>query len=328
MRNSHFTFFLATALLLTACSSDDDSVQEPADATLLPLTIEVAENPYVNPDEAGSRETRAAIATTSSLTAFQLNYNYVYGGTPSTSDTDIAVTTDGNHKWVASSGSWPVGGTTVVNWYAKSVGDFIYFNYKENDPYIDFTMVEDASNLVDLLVATATGSYSDTGGKLSFTFDHACTALRFYVKKATNLNDYTLTVSLIKLCNVKKEGKYHYNTSSWSSVETNANFSLYSGSDKTLGSSEYEALDTENGPYLFVIPQTLTAWDTTTDIASTSGTYFELNCTLTRSDSQQVFSGTAYIPFSATLNAGYQHDVKINIGKNSLYSSPNQKVIP
>lgn len=321
MRNSHFTFFLATALLLTACSSDDDSVQEPADAPLLPLTIEVAENPYVNPDEAGSRETRAAIATTSSLTAFQLNY--VYGGTQSKSD--IAVTADGNHNWQASSGGWPVGGTTVVNWYAKSVGDFIY---KENDPYIDFTMEEDASNLVDLLVATATGSYSDTGGKLSFTFDHACTALRFYVKKATNLNDYTLTVSLIKLCNVKKEGEYHYNTSSWSSVGTNANFSLYSGSAKTLGSSEYEALDTENGPYLFVVPQTLTAWDTTTDIASTSGTYFELNCTLTRSDSQQVFSGTAYIPFSATLNAGYQHDVKINIGKNSLYRSPNQKVIP
>ena len=321
MRNSHFTCCLGAALLLTACSSDDDSVQEPADAPLLPLTIEVAENPYVNTDEAGSRETRAAIATTSSLTAFQLNY--VYGVTASSED--IQVTADGNHKWEASGGGgWPVGGNTVVNWYAKSAGDFS----NDNGPYIDFTMDENASKQKDLLVAMATGSYAGTEGKLSFTFDHACTALRFYVKKATNMNDYTLTAGQIKLCNVKKNGEYHYNSSSWQSVETNADFSLYSGSAKTLGSSEYEALDTSDSPYLFLIPQTLTAWDATTAIASTDGTYVQLTCTLTRiSDSQQIFSGTAYIPFSANLDAGYQHDVKVNIGKNSLYSGPNTLVI-
>ena len=309
---------MATALLLSGCSSDDDSVQE-SKTPLLPLTIEVTENPYVNTDEAGSRMKRAPIITTSSLTAFQINY--VYGGLSSSED--INVTADGAHHWTTDDG-WPVGGNTIVNWYAKSSGDFS----NENDPYIDFTMEEDATKQKDLLVATASGSYAGTGGTLFFAFDHVCTALRFYVKKSTNLDAYTLTVSNITLCNVKKTGEYHYNTSSWSSVGTNANFSLYTGSAKTLGSSTYEALDTSDSPYLFLIPQTLTAWDGMCSISSNGGSYLSIICTLTRiSDSQQVFNGTAYIPFAATLIAGYQHDVRINIGKNSLYSDPNTKII-
>lgn len=76
-----------------------------------------------------------------------------------------------------------------------------------------------------------------------------------------------------------------------------------------------------------MIPQTLTAWDTTTDIASTTTqTYLQLACTITK-DGTTVYSGTAYIPFRATLAAGMQHDVKINIGKNSLYSAPNTRII-
>ena len=75
-----------------------------------------------------------------------------------------------------------------------------------------------------------------------------------------------------------------------------------------------------------MIPQTLTAWNHVTDIATaTAQTYIEIECTITGATS---FSGTAYIPFGATLAAGKQHDVKINIGKNSLYSSANTKIIP
>ncbi len=88
-----------------------------------------------------------------------------------------------------------------------------------------------------------------------------------------------------------------------------------------------EALDASDAPYLFMILQTLTAWNTTTAInEATTQTYIQITCTITK-DASNVYSGTAYIPFGATLTGGYQHDVKINIGKNSLYSGANTKII-
>ena len=90
---------------------------------------------------------------------------------------------------------------------------------------------------------------------------------------------------------------------------------FFSGS-KTLGYTDYEAMDTnESTAYLFLIPQTLTAWNGSGSLANT---YLELDCTIKSGDTQ-VYSGKAYIPFGATLEKGTQYDVNLNIGKNSLY---------
>ncbi|MBQ8675914.1 MAG: hypothetical protein IJ528_06780, partial [Bacteroidaceae bacterium] len=58
--------------------------------------------------------------------------------------------------------------------------------------------------------------------------------------------------------------------------------------------------------------------------SASAHTYIQLECCITGATS---YSGTAYIPFAATLEAGMQHDVTINIGMNSLYSGPNNKII-
>ena len=80
-------------------------------------------------------------------------------------------------------------------------------------------------------------------------------------------------------------------------------------------------LNANENDYLFVIPQTLTAWDKTTAITTTTQTYFKIECTVTDNSNHNIaFDGPTYIPFAATLTAGYQNVVKINIGKNSLYS--------
>ena len=96
---------------------------------------------------------------------------------------------------------------------------------------------------------------------------------------------------------------------------------------QTLASDSYVLLNgSEDDSYLFLIPQTLTAWNPS---GALSNTYLEVTCTITNtSTSTQVYSGTAYIPFAATFEKGTKYDVKINIGKNSLYNSPNNKIIP
>ena len=319
---------LLSAAAITACSSDDNGITEPLtpnpEPTLLPLSIEVAENPMVNPEApAEARATRAAIATIALLSKFSINYEY--GAAHSTNGTSLTATKSEEGKWT-STAVWPVGDETI-NWYAASDGTFLLTENENKYPYTSFTVEECAANQKDLLVAKTSAKYSDADGNITFTFDHACTALRFMVKKATNLADYTLSITSVRLCNVINQGQYFYDTASWTLGSSRSSYTLYSGSAKTLGTTDYEALDASSTPYLFMIPQTLTAWDHETDIATaTAQTYIQISCTITK-DASNVFSGTAYIPFGATLTAGMQHDVKINIGKNSLYSSANTKII-
>lgn len=319
MNKTKLIFVLLTSLALGACSNSDDDELTSQQPKSYPMTIEVTENPMVQDGEGGGT-TRAAITTNSSLDKFYMSYVY---GSEASSD-PITATKDSEGKW--SGGSWPydaVSSNAEVTWYAYTGGTF---NLNGGTPYINFTVDENATTQKDLLVATASGTYSGTGGKLSFTFDHACSALRFYVKKSTNINDKTLTVSSIVLKNVIKDGKYYYGTQSWTLGTTSTDYTLLSSS-QTLASDSYVLLNgSEDDSYLFLIPQTLTAWNPS---GALSNTYLEVTCTITdTSTSTQVYSGTAYIPFAATFEKGTKYDVKINIGKNSLYNSPNNKIIP
>lgn len=323
MNKTKLIFVLLTSLALGACSNSDDDELTSQQPKFYPMTIEVTENPMVQDGEGGGT-TRAAITTNSSLDKFYMSYVYSSGA----SSDPIVATKDSEGKW-SSTSSWPVGGNTVVSWYASTDDQFKQTEDANKLPYINFTVEEAAANQHDLLVATASGSYNGTGGKLSFTFDHACSALRFYVKKSTNINDKTLTVSSIVLKNVIKDGKYYYGTQSWTLGTTSTDYTLLSSSQtsQTLASDSYVLLNgSEDDSYLFLIPQTLTAWDPS---GALSNTYLEVTCTITNtSTSTQVYSGTAYIPFAATFEKGTKYDVKINIGKNSLYNSPNNKIIP
>ena len=321
MNKTKLIFVLLTSLALGACSNSDDDELTSQQPKFYPMTIEVTENPMVQDGKAESRPTRAAITTTSTFTRFNMDYKYSSTGSDGTSPE--TATKDLEGKW--SGGSWPgdaVSSNAEVTWYAYTGGTF---NFNGGTPYIDFTVDENATTQKDLWVATASGTYSGTGGKLSFTFDHACSALRFYVKKSTNINDKTLTVSSIVLKNVIKDGKYYYGTQSWTLGTTSTDYTLLSSS-QTLASDSYVLLNgSEDDSYLFLIPQTLTAWNPS---GALSNTYLEVTCTITNtSTSTQVYSGTAYIPFAATFEKGTKYDVKINIGKNSLYSGPDIKII-
>ena len=143
------------------------------------------------------------------------------------------------------------------------------------------------------------------------------------MKKAKNLDGYTLKVSNIKLKNVVNSGTYNYGSGKWTLGTSRSDFALLS-TETTLSSDSYTLLNgDEENSYLFMIPQTLTAWKPEQAL---SGCYLEIKCNIIDGETSK-YSGTAYIPFSAAFVKGYQHDVKINIGKNSLYSAQNTKII-
>ena len=318
-----FCSMMLCLALCAACSSDNDEIEGPQPSKQsYPLTIEVTENPLVPDGDAVRSATKAVITTTSTLSQFSMNY--VYGNNSTGSET---ATKNGEGKWT-SEGSWPndaAANGADVAWYASTAGTF---QLNENNPYINFKVENQAMEQKDLLVATANGTWANTGGVLSFAFDHACSALRFYVKKATNLRDYTLTVSSIVLKNVVKQGEYYYQGRNWQLSNNRSDYTLFDGTKTLDSTTDYSLLvGSETDSYLFLIPQTLTAWDTSTAISlATTQCYLQIKCEISKDGNSQ-FSGTAYIPFGATFNAGYQHDVKINIGKNSLYSGLNTKII-
>ncbi len=311
MKTTTILLMAAALAMAAACSNDDETTEQVPTQTQRPLTINVAENPFVNPD--GSRSTRGEILTTSSTSFNAFTMHYVYGS----SSSDPITVSKSNGKW-SSTEPWP-DTDDKVKWYAHTGGTF---NLTDG-PYLHFAVEKTVAYQKDLLVATTADTWAHYSGKLSFTFDHACAALRFHMKKAKNLSDYTLTVSEVKLCHVVKAGDYYYSTTSWILGTEMADYPLFSGS-KTLGYTDYEAMDTnESTAYLFLIPQTLTAWNGS---GSPTSTYLELDCTIKSGDTQ-VHSGKAYIPFGATLEKGTQYDVRLNIGKNSLYDCDGTKII-
>lgn len=312
--------YLLGLLLLAACANDDEPTGQQVQNTY-PLTIEVTETPLTPEGDDGSH-TRTAITTTSSLDEFYMSY--VYGTTPSSGSR--TATKDGDGKWKCDEG-WPDGSATF-NWYAYTDGTF---NLNGGNPYINFIVEESATNQKDLLVATTSGTYSGTGGKLTFNFNHACAALRFWIKKSTNMSGYKLEIKEVVLCNVIKQAKYYY-ALGWDEWYSDRSvYTLYSStSNYTLDSSDYIAMDGGTPSYLFLIPQTLAAWNTSTAIAeATTQTYLKVKCTITKTNPNTVIynDSYAYIPFGATLVAGKKYDVKINVGKNSLYSDANTKII-
>ena len=283
--------FALAAIGVAACSNDDNNTVVNSKEQPLPLNITVSEKPLHNPDApAQAPATRSEVTTTPTLSAFKLDYQYMRGEELQHGYNNA--TKDGSGHW--SAGTWPndAGNDTEVNWYAHTDGTFV----PQSDPYINFTVDEQTNYQKDLLVATASGTKTGTGGNLSFTFDHACTALRFYVKKSTNLNDYTLTVTSIKICNVVKDGKYFFDSKSWTLGTNRAEYTLYSGTAITLYSADWILLNANENDYLFVIPQPLEAWDKTTAITTTTDTYFKIECTVTdNSNGIIAFGGPTYI---------------------------------
>ena len=298
---------LLLAVGLTACSSDDEVERGllPEDSSNLKqrppfsddsqaqrlIIVEVEETPMTDTSapEEEKMETRATATTTSTLAAFSMNYQ-------------------GNKSAFKKTGtewntlSWPgwVRTNEKIDFYAYTGGTFYY---NSDNPYLTFTVAEDASHQHDLLVAENKQiAYSDAGGRVSLTFDHACAAVVFNVQITntlkTKLGGY-LTVNSIVLHNVKNSGDYYYGTKSWVVGKSSSYYTL-TNSDIFVTTS-YESLPCG---HLFMIPQTSAA-------NGTEGTYLEVKYTTSGAN-------TAYIPVQINWEAGKLYTISIRLGTKTI----------
>ena len=274
---------LATATLFAACGGSDDEAVTPAPQPQQPrmLTVEVSERPLQTEGTPKAPRRAGAATTTETLNTFTMCGD--------NKDWTATITkTDG--KWTT---SWPGGDDSKKwNFYAYNVGSENEFVWNGGDPYVSFTMEEEVDNQKDCLVAkTAEAkSWSETGGKVSLTFDHACAAVQFYVFKEENA---TYVVKEIKLLHVNKQGDYHFSSNTWSNISTPANFTLTTG--EITPTSTKELLPKG---WLYVIPQ------------SKEGMQLQIIYTKNGDDQEPKF-----INLSGSWAAGYQYTVNIRIGK-------------
>ena len=242
-----------SVIALATCGDNDDAVPIPIEPTPSPrlLTVEVSENPMDN-EEACARvmNRTTAATTTASLSSFTMNY------------TDAWYNTFNKESSGWSTVTWPddVGNDTPIDFYAHDGGTF---QWNDGNPYLNFTMNNDAFNQKDLLVATHKQiSYNDTKGVVSLTFDHACAAVQFQICQTKKVTDEgkNFIINSVVLKNVCKNGDYYYD-SGWTLGSDRTNYTLTNILENTLTSTleKTSILTTDYQPlpckWLFLIPQ-------------------------------------------------------------------------
>lgn len=268
---------LLSVFAFVACNDDKDdnisylpSVPEPQRL----LTVEVSEDPM----QGKGAMTKAAVITTASLSKFWMNYQDLY-------KYDFTKTGD---TW--NTATWPasVDSDDKIDFYAYNGGTF---TWNGGAPYVSFTQEESAFYQKDLLVATHKQiSYNDNAGKVSLLFDHACAAVQFYIYKQ-EAADYVVKSVVLK--DVAKQGSYHYNSNSWTDVNTKTDYTLTNGD---IAPSTTPTLLPCEG--MFFIPQEKSA--------------IGIEVTYTKNGSTQK-TKTLHMA-SGTWQAGYQYTEKIKIG--------------
>ena len=363
MRILKFFFCVLAASCMLACSSDDENeegAQTPADKTskYLPINIEVAENPYTETAAAKTGKQKAPITFLSTLNTFNLYYMYENGLSEDDGEIPYSYNGDGNGNgsaWIATheKGKWNVGAEGQYGWPQDAtqldLGEdvdvtwYAYANGNDNSnlhgmhtgsPYVNFTADELSTAQKDFLVSKLTLTHKEYekeyNSTIFFHFDHACSALRFNIKKATNVSTKQISVKELQLCNVKNSGRFYMNNYEWKNISGSGTYTLMSQDNHplTLDEAEYKTVfagtldENKENAYLFMIPQEVSAWNPAGETLSyTSGAYLKMLLDIGGTEV------TGYVPFSGKFWQGNKHEVNINIGKNSLYKSDGSKII-
>ena len=101
-------------------------------------------------------------------------------------------------------------------------------------------------------------AYSDAGGRVSLSFNHACAAIQFKIGQSQTLANKSVTFKSITLVDVNNSGKYYYNqTPAWQEQSGNAYYTLEDASSIPIpvSTKTNEGARSLSCGCLFMIPQ-------------------------------------------------------------------------
>ena len=101
-------------------------------------------------------------------------------------------------------------------------------------------------------------AYSDAGGRVSLSFNHACAAIQFKIGQSKTLAYKSVTFNSITLVDVYKSGKYYYNqTPAWQEQSGNAYYTLEDATsiEVPVSTTTHDGARSLDCGCLFMIPQ-------------------------------------------------------------------------
>ena len=101
-------------------------------------------------------------------------------------------------------------------------------------------------------------AYSDAGGRVSLSFNHACAAIQFKIGQSKTLAYKSVTFNSITLVDVNNSGKYYYNqTPAWQKQSGNAYYTLEDATsiEVPVSTTTHDGARSLDCGCLFMIPQ-------------------------------------------------------------------------
>lgn len=344
MKKNLFMTAAAIAALLTGCSTDEEIANIETSAKNA-IGFNIVSN---------GAETKATIYNNGSTNfdfdvfAFDGSGNYFMGkdgGHGYSAKEDNSITHDGvqitynNQKWDYMNPTelayWP---TNSLDFYAVSPTNFdvqsffmLYsWSIKSNQQTISYTTTNEFhTNLKDLdvMYAVAKGQTKDTkNGAVQLNFKHILSQVLFKAK--VQYESMTVTIKEMKIKNLALGGTFTFPSAdveptltNWTSTKKHLTTTI-----KNLNTTNVVAKSVNtpvdiigiNNPML-VIPQTLTAWDTSISKEDADKdensyqSYLEVGCKIEQNGAI-AYEGTLYIPFGTEWQPGKRYTYTLIFG--------------
>lgn len=325
--------------LLTAAFAVMASLSGCSDTELASIDTVQEKTPIGFHTVGSQMESRATIINSTNLTDYSFN---VYAFNRKDDGTDDAVFMGTNDEELGYSGVnisyqdgkwnytnqadlkyWPTGS---LNFYAVSpASDPIFYSWQisQTTKKIHYASYDEYANetnpsYTDVMYAIATDKRkADNGGIVKLQFKHITSQIAFMAKKTSNLN---VEIKSIKLHNFETNGVFTIPTDgtdpqqkSWGykHIPNNDGFTVIKDATISVGT---EAKDISTKTPMFLIPQTLTKWDTSHNIETANAkkeSYLSIECKISIGDVYYSGSksgyGTLYVPFGADWEPGKRY---------------------
>lgn len=203
---------------------------------------------------------------------------------------------------------WPTDEGATVSFYAFYPKDHTVRN-TGGDLTVEFTIPAAVASQSDMMAAKCEdlSLANTTGGAAPLGFRHLTSQVSFQARLTSVFAGWQVDVRSIRLCNVNSRGSYSYSTAAVTpaSPAVLQNYDLVmAGATAAVTSTTEPVALTSATDVAMLMPQTLTAWDRTSETSSsgapsTTGCYIAIGCTITDSNGLRAFSGNTYVPLPA-----------------------------
>ena len=229
--------------------------------------------------------------------------------------------------------------TPTYNWPGDD-SELSFYAYAPETPGGTLTMTPDAKTLtgfspatdpaqqVDFITSQATGrrSVNESTG-VPLTFNHQLSQIEVTAKSDNTA--YTYAITGVRIGNPVSTGDFDFNTSAWTLGTNKAIYEETYTTPKTLGSTPVSIMGDEGA--MMLIPQTLTAWNHSSDPSNSSGgAYISIKLQINTVDGAQVYPFPsdgdcqwAAIELPDTWEAGKKYVYNLDLTHGAGYVDPH-----